>query len=107
VGGPGPSRSVPPLVEARALALLERDQKITAIKLVREASGMGLKEAKDWVESLPSRPPATSAPPPVDASLAAATPAADRLLELKRIADAGLITPAEYEAKKAEILAGL
>ena len=98
-------RSVPPDVEAKARALLARDQKLSAIKIVREASGMGLKEAKDWVESLPSRLPASASPgtPPA----ADASPAAGRLLELKRLADAGLITPAEYEAKKAEILAGL
>lgn len=108
-GATGALRSVPPDVEAKARVLLDRDQKIVAIKLVREASGMGLKEAKDWVEALPSSPPLPppSAPPAADASLAAVTPAADRLLELKRLADAGLITAAEYEAKKAEILAGL
>jgi hypothetical protein len=31
----------------------------------------------------------------------------DRLAELKRMFDAGLITTEEFEAKKAEILAGL
>jgi len=106
-GATGASRSVPAEVEAKARALLDRDQKIVAIKLVREASGMGLKEAKDWVEALPSRPPSTTALPASDAFPAAVTPAAGRLLELKRLADAGLITAEEYEAKRAEILAGL
>jgi hypothetical protein len=105
--GTATAHSVPPEVEAAARKLLEKDQKIHAIKLVREASGMGLKEAKDWVEALPSRPPAAATPPTPDASPSALTPAADRLTELKRLSDAGLITPAEYEAKKAEILAGL
>jgi len=100
-------RSVPPDAEAKARALLARDQKITAIKIVREASGMGLAEAKDWVESLPSRPPASASPAPAAANASGRPPAASRLLELKPLADAGLITPAEYEAKKTEILAGL
>jgi len=101
-------RDVPADVEARARELVARDQKIHAIKLVREATGMGLKEAKDWVEALPHRPPraATFAPP--TAGAAAAHPgAAERLSELKRMLDAGLITAADYEAKKGEILAEL
>jgi ribosomal protein L7/L12 len=32
--------------------LLRNRQQIAAIKLVRETTGMGLKEAKDWVEAL-------------------------------------------------------
>jgi ribosomal protein L7/L12 len=36
--------------------LLASGQKIQAIKLVRELTGIGLKEAKDYVESLPSIP---------------------------------------------------
>ena len=50
-GATAAPRSVPPEVEAKARALLARDQKIHAIKLVREASGMGLKEAKDLVDA--------------------------------------------------------
>jgi ribosomal protein L7/L12 len=37
--------------EAKARNLLNEGNKINAIKLVREASGLGLKEAKDLVES--------------------------------------------------------
>jgi ribosomal protein L7/L12 len=36
----------------RILDLLKGGNKIEAIKLVREISGMGLKESKDFVESL-------------------------------------------------------
>jgi ribosomal protein L7/L12 len=39
-------------VRTEAIALLNRDQTIEAIKLVRERTGMGLKEAKDYVDSL-------------------------------------------------------
>ncbi|HEX6746387.1 MAG TPA: ribosomal protein L7/L12 [Longimicrobium sp.] len=96
-------RAVPGDVEAKARALLARDQKIHAIKLVREATGMGLAEAKDWVEALPLRPP--SSPPPT--LLAPAGSASNRLAELKRMLDAGLITQSEYDQKKSEILAEL
>jgi ribosomal protein L7/L12 len=39
-------------IEAQARALLADGNKIEAIKLVREATGLGLKEAKDFVEGL-------------------------------------------------------
>jgi ribosomal protein L7/L12 len=39
-------------VEAEARRLLAAGNKIEAIKRVRELTGMGLKEAKDYVESL-------------------------------------------------------
>jgi ribosomal protein L7/L12 len=41
--------------EAELVALLERGQKIGAIKLYRERTGVGLKDAKDAVESLAER----------------------------------------------------
>ena len=100
---PSVPRAVPADVEAKARGLVAHDQKIHAIKLVREATGMGLKEAKDWVEALPLRPP--SAPPPVGAAPAGS--ASERLAELKRMLDAGLITQSEYDQKKSEILAEL
>jgi Ribosomal protein L7/L12 C-terminal domain/Short C-terminal domain len=94
-------------VEARARELLSDEQKIHAIKVVRDATGMGLKEAKDWVEALADRAPSTA--PPASSGTAGRTGigAVDRLSELKRMLDAGLITIEEFEAKKAEILAGL
>ncbi len=39
-------------LRARVMPLLARGQKINAIKLVRDETGMGLKQAKDYVESL-------------------------------------------------------
>ncbi len=43
-------------IEAEVGALLASGNKIAAIKRVRELTGMGLKAAKDYVESLPSVP---------------------------------------------------
>lgn len=40
-------------VSAEVQDLMRRGQKIQAIKLLREQTGLGLKEAKDVVESLP------------------------------------------------------
>ena len=50
-----PPASVPPAV----LAALHQGHKIEAIRLLREHSGLGLKEAKDVVDALPQ--PAASA----------------------------------------------
>ena len=47
-----PAASLPPEVEELVRALLTAGRKIEAIKLVREASHLGLKEAKDLVESM-------------------------------------------------------
>src|SRR6185295_4582144 len=44
-------------VEHEARAILARGNKIEAIKRVRELTGLGLKEAKDYVEALPAGPP--------------------------------------------------
>lgn len=44
-----------------AIAALERGNKIEAIKLVREAQGLGLKEAKDAVEAYLKHNPAIAA----------------------------------------------
>ena len=46
-----PAEGGPWLAEVRALAA--SDQKIQAIKLYRERTGVGLKEAKDAVEAMP------------------------------------------------------
>jgi uncharacterized membrane protein YdbT with pleckstrin-like domain len=47
---------------------------------------------------------AAAAPPVASAPAPAATPAADALQQLADLRDKGLITPQEYDAKKAEIL---
>ena len=44
--------NVPPEIRAEALALTLAGRKIDAIKLVREATGCGLRESKDYVEAL-------------------------------------------------------
>ncbi len=46
---------VPPDLVAEVGTLLARGQKIEAIKQVREHTGMGLKEAKDWVDRLETK----------------------------------------------------
>ncbi len=47
--------------------LLAHGKKIQAIKRVRELTGMGLKEAKDYVEALPHAPPLGQLVPGCDA----------------------------------------
>lgn len=56
-----PSRSVAPPrlspdVEARLRDALARRNKIEAIKLLREETGLGLKEAKEYVERMAAPP---------------------------------------------------
>jgi large subunit ribosomal protein L7/L12 len=43
-------------VKEQAMALVRRKNKIEAIKLVRERTGLGLKEAKDQVEAWEQEP---------------------------------------------------
>ncbi len=94
-------------IDAEVAADLARGRKINAIKRVRDISGLGLKEAKAYVESLVKHPYAAEplpaqqeAPPPTDDPV-------QRLQQLKAMLDEGLITADEYEAKKAEILGRL
>jgi len=49
---PAPDGSLPPDIEGQVTALIGQEQLIAAIKLVREATGMGLKDAKDLVENM-------------------------------------------------------
>lgn len=84
--------------------LLAAGQNVSAIKPVRESTGLGLKEAKDRAEALPLRPPRTAAESREPTATDRPT---GRLAELKRMLGAGLITAGEFEAKKAEILADL
>jgi ribosomal protein L7/L12 len=69
---PAPSRGEAPAADlAEVSALLAGGNKIEAIKRVRELTGLGLKEAKDYVDSLPlggALPPlpASSSPRPAD-----------------------------------------
>jgi ribosomal protein L7/L12 len=69
--------------------LLASGQKIQAIKLVRELTGIGLKEAKDYVESLP---PASLEPDVGSANVeasSAGTPSQDIEAELRALLAAG------------------
>jgi ribosomal protein L7/L12 len=69
------SPSPPPFdgtLPADVLAVLAADGKIAAIKLLRERTGLGLKEAKDAIEATPVVP--RSAPPSARATKAARTP---------------------------------
>ncbi|GII04883.1 ribosomal protein L7/L12 [Planobispora takensis] len=50
--GPPQPRLSPADLNARAQALIARNKKIHAIKLVREQTGLGLAEAKRYVEDL-------------------------------------------------------
>jgi hypothetical protein len=45
----------PGTIEAEILGLVQSNKKIQAIKLYRERSGVGLKEAKDFVEALAAK----------------------------------------------------
>ena len=49
---PGQELEIDPKVLDEIRTLAESGQKIEAIKLMREATGLGLKEAKDLVDSL-------------------------------------------------------
>jgi ribosomal protein L7/L12 len=50
-----PQASPPEQIDSRLLPLLQAGQKIEAIKLARELTGLGLKEAKDYVGALEQR----------------------------------------------------
>jgi ribosomal protein L7/L12 len=52
VSPPAPSALSGEALEQEARALVERGNKIGAIKLVREQTGLGLKESKDYVDRL-------------------------------------------------------
>ena len=51
---PGGRFGVVDPLDARVIQLLKDRRKIAAIKLVRERRGIGLKEAKEYVERFPS-----------------------------------------------------
>jgi ribosomal protein L7/L12 len=84
---PGWSDAPSDAVTEAVLAHLHEGQKITAIKAYREATGVGLAEAKEAVEALeagtplPHSPVAEAAPPASDADVRA-------LIEQNRLIDA-------------------
>jgi hypothetical protein len=46
------TRELPPEEAAKVLSLLDQGRKIEAIAVIRESTGLGLKEAKDLVEAI-------------------------------------------------------
>ena len=69
---------------AATLAALKNGNKIEAIKLCREATGLGLAEAKAWVEKLEAAPDAPL--PTAGAVEGALSPVADLLFAGEKIA---------------------
>ena len=70
---------------AEVAALLARGNKIEAIKRVRALTGLGLKEAKDYVESIPAGPPL----PPLPSAELTQPAASDTLAEVQSLAARG------------------
>jgi ribosomal protein L7/L12 len=62
------AQSLPPYLQAEIQALLIQNKKIAAIKKVRKYTGLGLKEAKDYVEAL-SKSGTTGAEIPLKVSI--------------------------------------
>jgi ribosomal protein L7/L12 len=94
--GPGDAggRAVAPATDPEVRALLAGGNKIAAIKRVRELTGMGLKEAKDYVESWsPTLPglvaaavqPAPSASPQDDPEVRALLASGNKIAAIKRV----------------------
>lgn len=86
-----PTRAAPPaFLPQKAADALRRGNKIEAIKVVREATGMGLKESKDYVEA------AVAADPALFAQYQASTPSGNAgtfvvILALVVLAAAGAV----------------
>lgn len=100
-----PDAPMPPLegsVEEEVRHLMEQGQRIQAIKRVRAATGVSLKQAMQYVET-GGGASGRLARALAQAPAAAPTPV-ETLRQLKELLDAGLITPEDYEGKKAEVL---
>ncbi|MEQ2007787.1 MAG: ribosomal protein L7/L12 [Limisphaerales bacterium] len=94
------------------LAELKGGNKIAAIKLCREATGMGLAEAKEWVEKLETSPDAPLSPAPEAGALspvAEALFAGNKILAIKRYREQVTPVAGLAEAKEAveQLEAGL
>ena len=64
-------------------------------------------EAQQAQQSMPPQQAPQAAPPPAAPSPAAAGKSTiDQLKELGQLRDSGILTPAEFEAQKAKVLAG-
>lgn len=108
---PATSEQLPvlePAAEREVRDLLAAGRKVDAIRRVRELTGAGLRQAKDYVELLSKADsPGGAHGPGRGLEAGQAEDAVNRLKSLKGMADSGLITQQEYEAKKGEILSGL
>jgi ribosomal protein L7/L12 len=86
-GNPTPIKTIGTLsgdVEDRVRQLIDRGQKIEALKEVRQATGMGLKQAKDYVDSIASQKPR-----PMIGSSASMGDRADAIGEVKNLVRSG------------------
>lgn len=94
---PGPQGAAAPPGDAPAevQALLAQGNTIGAIKRVRELTGLGLKEAKDYVDALQAGTAPPLAPPPAPQAPAPADPA-----QLEQAARAALARGSKIEAIK-------
>jgi hypothetical protein len=64
-------------------------------------------ERLDMLESQQyAAPPPQYAPPPQPAAVAPQLSVAEQLTKLKELLDAGVLTPAEFDAQKARVLRG-
>lgn len=84
---PAPARSqagIGPAERAEIEALIKQGQTISAIKRVRELTGLGLKEAKDYVDTW-----SAGGSPPALAASAPPTAAGDGMAEVRALAAAG------------------
>jgi hypothetical protein len=103
-----PDEPMPPLgaaLDAEVRRLVEQSKRLEAVNRVRAATGVSLKRAMHYVDvelGVSERLAQTLAQ---GARSPAAEPSpAETLRQLKELLDAGLITPEDYEDKKAEIL---
>ncbi|MCC6159097.1 MAG: SHOCT domain-containing protein [Deltaproteobacteria bacterium] len=112
---PGP-HNAPPAIVADDPYLKKEHTNWTVVTLTNWAPKPRPEEDEDDAGTTPpSTPPApvpAAAPPPTPAEPAAPPPAEtrsveERLQELKALLDKGLITPEEYEKKRAEILGAI
>ncbi len=109
---PGPHNAPPPLV-ADDPFLKKEHTNWTVVALANWAPRPRVDEDDDEAEAATTPPPAVApTPAPTPAPAEPAPPAEtrsveERLLELKALLDKGLITPEEYEKKRAEILGAI
>jgi len=85
LSGPSPAAptvrpSIDPATSQQIGELIVRGRKIEAIKVLRDATGLGLKDSKDWVEHWDGGTPAAQTAP---AAQPAGTRSADEILAIE------------------------